>query len=91
MIKYHRKCKGNAETRIQNTAKARGEWCKPLAGYGFSHFQAARDDRDGRSRYRAAKMPYDYGELGWYRDFSRPYGMGAAFYFVFYNGGNSNG
>ena len=21
------------------------------------HFQAAREDRDGRSRYRAAKMP----------------------------------
>ena len=50
------KCKGNAETRMQNTAKREGRRCEPLAAYAFSHFQAAREDRDGRSRYRAAKM-----------------------------------
>ena len=32
----------------------------------------ARDDRDGSSRYRASKMPL-VGELGWYRDHTRPY------------------
>ena len=30
----------------------------------------ARDDRDGRSRYRAAKMSRQRDELGWYRVFS---------------------
>ena len=41
----------------------------------------ARDDRDGRSRYRAAKMPR-CGELGWYRDYTRPYIRGG-FYFLY--------
>ena len=65
---------------MEKTAGARRERCKPFAGYSFSHFQAARDDRDGCSRYRAAKMLLFSGELGWYRDFSRPYLIGAAFY-----------
>ena len=30
----------------------------------------ARDDRDGRSRYRASKISAFADELGWYRDFS---------------------
>ena len=37
-------------------AKARGGWWKPLASLPFSHFQAAREDRDGCSRYRVAKI-----------------------------------
>ena len=37
--------------------------CRPVS----SHFQAARDDRDGYSRYRVTKMPF-FGELGWYRE-----------------------
>ena len=32
----------------------------------------ARDDRDGCSRYRAAKMSPIGDELGWYRDFTSP-------------------
>ena len=32
----------------------------------------ARDDRDGRSRYRAAKMSAYADELGWYRDLFAP-------------------
>ena len=32
----------------------------------------AREDRDGRSRYRAAKMSAFADELGWYRVFYAP-------------------
>ena len=35
-------------------------------------FSVAREDRDGCSRYRAAKMPAFAGELGWYRESPRP-------------------
>ena len=51
------KCKGKAEKKKIPGTEARGEWCKPLVYESFSHFQAARDDRDGRSRYRASKIP----------------------------------
>ncbi len=36
--------------------KREGDGVSPLRITSFSHFQAARDDRDGRSRYRAAKI-----------------------------------
>ncbi len=40
---------------------------KALVRESVSHFQAARDDRDGRSRYRAAKISF-LDKLGWYRE-----------------------
>jgi len=70
------------------TTVARGGGCKPLVRSFSSHFQAAREDRDGRSRYRAAKMSLFWDKLGWYRDKARPYAWGG--YFLFY-GGISNG
>jgi len=63
---------------------------KALCRKSVSHFQAAREDRDGRSRYRASKMPHG-GELGWYRDSRRPYVRGGVYFFVIYYGGYSNG
>ena len=52
---------------MNSCAIARGGGCKPLVQRHFSHFQAAREDRDGRSRYRVSKMSF-LDELGWYRD-----------------------
>jgi len=49
-------CKSNAEARILAAPSERGDGESPLRAPSFSHFQAAREDRDGRSRYRAAKM-----------------------------------
>ena len=52
-------CKDSAETKHRSFSSARGERCEPLVKPCASHFQVARDDRDGRSRYRAAKIsPY---------------------------------
>ncbi len=45
---------------------------KALCQIAASHFQAAREDRDGRSRYRATKMSLR-DKLGWYRELLRPY------------------
>lgn len=43
----------------------------------------ARDDRDGRSRYRAAKMSCRrQDELGWYREIFAPIVMIGAFSFA---------
>ena len=50
------KSKGIAETKQPvGTISERGT-VKALCRTAASHFQAAREDRDGRSRYRAAKM-----------------------------------
>ena len=38
-------------------AQSEGETVQAPGRNSASHFQAARDDRDGRSRYRAAKTP----------------------------------
>ena len=42
----------------------------------------ARDDRDGRSRYRASKMSAS-DKLGWYRVYFRPYRKVGVFYFLY--------
>jgi len=49
-------CKGNAETRSVLVQHSERGTVKALVCESVSHFQAARDDRDGRSRYRAAKI-----------------------------------
>ena len=41
---------------------------KALGTNPASHFFFAREDRDGCSRYRAAKISPDGDELGWYRE-----------------------
>ena len=74
-------CKCDAETKKSVFAQARGEWCEPLAKNSFSHFQAVREDRNGRSRYRATKMPF-FGELGWYRERLAP-NIGERFIFLY--------
>ena len=56
---------GNQEVYYHQSE--RGTGVSPLCVYSSSHFQAARDDRDGYSRYRVTKMPI-FGELGWYRE-----------------------
>ena len=61
--------------RKQNSkedTRSEREPVKALYLTAAGHFQAARDDRDGRSRYRATKMLF-ISELGWYRDLARPY------------------
>ena len=52
-------CKSSAEERILAAPSERGDGEGPLRGPAFSHVQAARDDRDGCSRYRASKMRTD--------------------------------
>ena len=47
-----------------------------------SHFQAARDDRDGFSRYRELRG-WVTNELGWYRELTRPY-LGGGFFVLFH-------
>ncbi len=69
--KITKKCKGIAETKICIGFPARGEWCEPLMNGILGHFQAAREDRDGRSRYRASKI--SYGIIRVVPRFSRPY------------------
>ena len=56
---------GNQEA--EQLPSERGDGESPLCEPVSSHFQAARDDRDGYSRYRVTKMPI-FGELGWYRE-----------------------
>ena len=62
------------------TLSERGDGESPLRKTLQATFCVAREDRDGGSRYRASKMPAFVGELGWYRDYRRPYGLGAAFF-----------
>ena len=50
-------CKDNAETKpIIRYFSERGS-VQALCRMSVRHFQVARDDRDGCSRYRAAKIP----------------------------------
>ena len=46
-----------AETKRKRSPSARGKRCKPPDELPQAISRVARDDRDGRSRYRAAKMP----------------------------------
>ena len=46
-----------AETKRKCSPSARGRRCKPPDELPQAISRVARDDRDGRSRYRAAKMP----------------------------------
>ena len=48
--------------------KREGDGVSPLQRLAFSHFQAARDDWDGNSRYRVTKILLIGSELGWYRE-----------------------
>ncbi len=50
------------------------------------HFRAARDDRDGGSRYRASKMRGFPCELGWYRERLRPYEWVGSYFFMEWRG-----
>jgi len=53
-----------------NVSSERGA-VKALDGQSLQAISCvARDDRDGSSRYRAAKISAVADELGWYRDFS---------------------
>ncbi len=63
---------------------------KALCQIAASHFQAAREDRDGRSRYRATKMSLR-DKLGWYRELLRPYVWAEFIFLYLIYGGNSNG
>ena len=51
-------CKDYAETKRIGYSSARGEWWEPLGNTSAGHFRVARDDRDGRSRYRASKISH---------------------------------
>ena len=46
-----------AETKRKRSPSVRGKRCKPPDELPQAISRVARDDRDGRSRYRAAKMP----------------------------------
>ena len=48
--------------------KREGDGGSPSVRQPQATFSVAREDRDGRSRYRALKMPGMSGKLGWYRD-----------------------
>ena len=50
-------CKDNAETKQDLWHISERGVVKALCQRPASHFQVAREDRDGCSRYRAAKMP----------------------------------
>ena len=50
-------CKDVAETKQELRHVSERGAVKALCQCPASHFQVARDDRDGRSRYRAAKIP----------------------------------
>jgi len=56
MIQYPRYAKAMRKPSFVKTQSERG-MVKALGWSVASHFQAARDDRDGSSRYRASKMP----------------------------------
>ena len=81
VVEYQRICKDIGETKHRHIAiSERGRW-KPSAKTLQAISFVARDDRDGRSRYRAAKMSAFFaGELGWYRDSTSPLCPGAAFF-----------
>ena len=57
MIKYPRYVNAMRKPRSGNPPKREGNGASPLCKPSSSHFQAARDDRDGNSRYRVTKMP----------------------------------
>lgn len=46
---------------IVRSPKREGDGESPLCAGNVSHFRVARDDRDGCSRYRAAKISCDCG------------------------------
>ena len=62
-------CKNHAETKQIGSLQREGEWCKPLGGCLQATSCVARDDRDGSSRYRVAKMSDLSDKLGWYREY----------------------
>ena len=69
-------------SQAKDTHKARGEYgVSPFGSMLASHFQAARDDRDGRSRYRAAKMQA-WPVIRVVPRFKSPLFLGATFYFA---------
>ena len=53
---------------VSERGKVEAPWWKDLQAASA----VARDDRDGCSRYRAAKMSAYADELGWYRVFFAP-------------------
>lgn len=73
-------CKGIAETKQSVGTTSEREAVKALCRTAASHFQAAREDRDGCARYSASKMSL-WDKLGWYRDQLRPY-VWAGFIFL---------
>ena len=50
-------CKRKAEAKQSWDTRSERGLVKALCPNAAGHFQAAREDRDGRSRYRASKMP----------------------------------
>ena len=56
MIKYQRYAKAMRMPSSSSVPSERGV-VRALDANAASHIQAAREDRDGCSRYRAAKMP----------------------------------
>jgi len=73
-------CKRNAEARRRRYTQARGERWEPFVDTAFSHFQAARDDRDGFSRYRETKMLL-LERIRVVPRFTSPLCQGVAFYY----------
>ena len=58
----------HAETKRIGSLQREGSGVSPLAKGLQATSCVARDDRDGCSRYRAAKMSRFRDELGWYRE-----------------------
>ena len=74
-------------------AQSEGETVQAPGRNSASHFQAARDDRDGRSRYRAAKTPGFFPVIRVVpREASPLYpGVGSAFYSEYFQEDDSHG